>query len=238
MPERLVSLVREIVGDGLRRLTGRRSRPRYLSPAPVAPTPPSQSQPPSDPWAAQVLEYAERAVRNGVDPREDGDGRGTPFELLDLGLLPDAIAHIVRVAAPVREGELVPRVRAELLLGEIPANYERLLGRFVWSAKGRRLIDLRDGAWVAGTAEPEPIAQLEGRSLDGLARMAGELAFEDEASEDGVFRAVLADLVGDGERAPRIVAIAAGAAIGLARRRGDLPHDRWGQQSLLEGVDG
>lgn len=238
MARGLLPLLGEVVADELRRLAGRQRPTRYpSSPAPAPPDPPSQSPEARDPWAAHVAEYAQSALAGELPRPALRDGGAPPFEDVDLGLLPDAIAHIVRLNAPVPQDELVHVVGKELLLGNLPANYERLLGRFVWSAKGRGLIDLREGSWVAGRAAAGTIPQLDGQSLDRLASMAGELREEDEASEDGVFRAMLADLAGPGERAPRIVAIAVGAAIGLARRRGDLPRDRWGQLSLPDGAD-
>ena len=158
------------------------------------------------------------------------------FEVLDLGLVPDAAAHLVRARPGMPEKELVPLLATELMLGELPANYRRLLSRLVWSARGRRLIDLHDGSWVPGSATTGAIPELTGWSLDSLAELAGSLK-EHDTSEDAVFRAVLGELAGPQERAPRIVATCVGVAIALARRRGDLHIDRWGQTSLALDSD-
>jgi hypothetical protein len=246
--------MREVLSDEFRRLLGRPRRSRsgvgapVDLPPPAAATPSTTPSPPPeerDPWAVHVIDHAERVmagevpVGDGAAPRGDRPVAAgvSAFEALDLGLVPDAVAHLVRSRRGISEKELVPLLAAELLLGELPANYQRLLGRLVWSARGRRLIELRDGVWVPGTAREGVIPELSGWSLDGLARLAGELKDHD-TSDEGVFQAVLASLVGPGERAPRIVAIVVGVAISLARRRGDLDFDRWGQTSLALDFDG
>jgi len=186
-----------------------------------------------------VIDHAERVMAGehpiAPTPRS-ADRPASAFESLDLGLVPDAVAHLVRARPGVPEKDLVPLVAAELLLGDLPANYQRLLGRLVWSARGRRLIDLRDGVWVPGAGSGGVIAELAGWSLDSIAQLAGTLKDHD-TSEDAVFRAVLGELVGPDERAPRMVATCAGAGIALARRRGDLDYDRWGQTSLALDSD-
>lgn len=233
---KLAPLMREVLQDELRRLTGRRRRPSATaSAAPVpfaslAEAPGATAEAQHD-WAAAVLDHAEQVMAGQQVRAPIAGPSATPFEALDLGLLPDAVAHLVRARGGVAEKELVSLVVAELMLGPLPDNYQRLLGKLVWSAKGRRLIELHDGFWVPGSAEDGVIAELEGRSLDGLATFAGELE-EHDTSEEGIFQAVLAELVGEGERAPRIVATAVGAGISLARRRGDLDYNRWGQSSL------
>lgn len=234
---RLAPMLREIVMYEARRLAGRRSRfARVTAPSGVTPSPVRE-----DAWAAHVLDHAER-VMTGTAPAapaaapsaSTGD---SPFEALDLGLVPDAVGHIVRSRPGIAERELVPLVAEELMLGELPRNYRRLLGRLVWSARGRRLIALEDGVWTPGPVRDGVVPELAGWSLDRLAQLAGEMKDLDTA-EEAVFQAVLAELVGPGERAPRIVAICTGAAIALARRRGDLDFDRWGQASLDLDGDG
>jgi hypothetical protein len=241
-------MLREIVTYEVRRLLGRRPPSADPMPEPAAPQPPPASadelaatteSPAEDPWAAYVLDHAER-VLNGQAPTPVGEpssgaGAASPFEALDLGLVPDAVAHIVRSRPGIPEKDLVPLVAKELMLGDLPPNYRRLLGRLVWSARGRRLIALTDGTWTPGTVRDGVIPELAGWSLDGLAGLAGEMKDLD-TTEEAVFQAVLAELAGADERAPRIVAICAGAAIALARRRGDLDNGRWGQTSLdLDG---
>lgn len=158
------------------------------------------------------------------------------FEHADLGRLTAEAAQLVIEDGPVPERELVPALAARLGLGALPRNYERLLGRICWSARGRGMIALTEAGWVPGETAPAPIEELDGLSLDRLAAMAGELRDAD-TSPDGVFHALLADLVGEGERAPRIVASVVGVAINLARCRGELPGDRWGRHELLAEVD-
>ena len=245
MRQGLPSLVAELAADELRRLTGRRRRParrqRGTPPRPtaIAPPPPTRPAPPPDPWVEHVLDHAEAVMRSAPrDVGHPGDGGRSPgsFEHVDLGRLTAEAAQLVIEERVVPERELVPRLAARLGLGPLPRNHERLLGRVCWSARGRGMIALTDEGWVRGDVPPGPIEELEGLSLDRLATMAGELA-EADTSPDGVFHALLADLVGEGERAPRIVASVAGVAINLARRRGELAGDRWGQQSLLTGAD-
>lgn len=248
---RLVPMLREIVTYEVRRLLGRRppsarSSPARVSgrppPVPIEEPPPLGGSPAEDPWASNVLDHVERVmngqVRTGrLEPVPAPSTAGSSFEALDLGLVPDAVGHIVRSRPGIAEKELVPLVAEELMLGELPANHRRLLGRLVWSARGRRLIELTDGAWTPGPVRDGVIPELDGWSLDTLARLAGEMKDLD-TSEEAVFQAVLAELVGTDERAPRIVAICTGAAIALARRRGDLDFDRWGQASLDLDGDG
>lgn len=243
-------MLREIVTYEVRRLLGRRpatartvpkSTVAQVQPPAVSEVAAAAQSPVEDPWAAQVLDHAER-VMDGQAPALGRDAltattAAEPFEALDLGLIPDAVSHIVRSRPGISEKDLVPLVAKELMLGPLPANYKRLLGRLVWSARGRGLIELNDGKWTPGSVRDGVIPELAGWSLDGLARLAGEMKDLDTA-EEAVFQAVLAELVGPGERAPRIVAICAGAAIALARRRGDLDFDRWGQASLDLDGDG
>ncbi|WP_217914013.1 hypothetical protein [Miltoncostaea marina] len=165
------------------------------------------------------------------------DASSTGFEFVDLGAVPEVAARLVAARQGIAERRLVDELVGELGLVDVRHNERRLLGRLVWSARGRRMIELRDGAWVPGPAAPAGIPQLAGRTLDDLASQAGELKAFD-TSEDALFRAFLAELVGEGERAARIVAIVAGAAIALARRRGDLDYDRGGQARLGIDADG
>lgn len=234
---KLTPLVREVLADELRRLTGRRRRPLRRVPEAVPLEPAVEKV--EDEWAAQVLAHAERTMARGpahtVPARSDP--RASAFELLDIGLVPDAVAHVVRARPGIAEKDLVGLVAAELMVSPLPANYQRLLGRLVWSARGRRLIELTDGVWAPGSATDGVIPELEGRTLDGLAALAGELK-EHDTTEAAIFHAVMEELVGTDERVPRIVAVVVGVAIGLARRRGDLDYDRWGQASLGINTDG
>lgn len=249
MTRKLAPILREIVAYEVRRLLGRPPRARVTAARvtpPAPPPPPDESAAPAatpaeDPWAVSILDQVER-VMNGHAPIRQVKppvtrSTASPFEVLDLGLVPDAVGHIVRSRPGIAEKELVPLVAEELMLGELPANYRRLLGRLVWSARGRRLIELTDGVWAPGPARDGVVPELDRWSLDTLARLAGEMK-ELDTTEEAVFQAVLGELVGPGERAPRIVAICVGAAIALARRRGDLDFDRWGQASLDLDGDG
>lgn len=217
----------------------------------TAPTPAAEPDAPArvrepDPWAAHVLDHAERVMAGEPvpaaparpwAPRPDDSRAASAFEALDLGPVPDAVARLVRSRPGIAERDLVPLVATELMLGDLPIDYRRLLGRLVWSARGRRLVDLRGGIWALGPATDGVIPELAGWSLNSLAQLAGEFKDRD-TSDEAVFEAVLTELVGPGERAPRIVAICAGAAIALARRRGYLDFDRWGQGSFAFDSDG
>lgn len=243
MPTKLAPLIREALSYELRRLVGGRRTPnraasehaaRASTEIVEAPVPPTTAP---NSWASQVLDHAERTLTEAPVAAEPAVGGASAFEAVDLGLLPDAVAHLVRSRGAVRQRDLAQLVRRELMLGPLPANYERLLNRLIWSAKGRRMIELREEAWVAGPIEEAIVPELEGWSLDALARLARDLRDHD-TTEDGVFQAMIGELVGEGERAPRIVAIVVGVALGLARRRGYLAYGRWGQGSLLNEPDG
>lgn len=240
MRQGLPSLVVELAVDELRRLTGRRRRAvRHGRGVAAAPPLPAERDLPPDPWVEHVLDHAEAVMRSApAGAGHPGHGGPAPdsFEHVDLGRVTAEAAHLVIEEGPVPEHELVPALAARLGLGPLPRNHERLLGRICWSARGRGMIALTGEGWVPGETAPAPIEELDGLTLDRLATMAGELRDAD-TSPDGVFHALLADLVGEVERAPRIVASAVGVAINLARRRGELPGDRWGQQSLLAEVD-
>lgn len=241
MPRTFAPMVGWIVRDGLRRLTGRPRSGRRASTVGAA-APPTMTKvepapvPVADSWASEVLLHAE-AVMAGIGVGRPAPRRSsTPFEELDLGSLPDAIAEVVRQRGSVPVDDLVDALRGELRLGELPRNHERLLGRMVWSAKGRGAIDLRDDRWIPGTAAPVKIPELEGRSLESLVALAHELRHRD-TSEEALFRAMLDELAVSDGRSARIVAISAGAAIATARRRGLLPFDRGGQAHLMTDLD-
>lgn len=235
-----LGLLREVLGYEIRRLARGRRRAAPASPVPArrarSASPVRAERPaPVDEWAVAVLDHAERVMAGGAGRGRTAMPGVTAFEVLDLGLVPDAVAHLVRARGRVVERELVDLLAAELELGALAPEHHHLLGALVWSAKERRLIAPRDGWWVPGDADADAdagvIEALEGRCLDGLAVLAGELR-EHDTSDDAILGAVLDEVVGEGERAPRIVATAVGAGIALARRRGELDHDRWGQAHL------
>lgn len=247
MPETLRSLVREIAGYELRRLLGRPARRPAAQPAPSAPPPAATPAPPAAGTASQgvvserwVQLVADRAMTLAMaDPAPAlaparGMGSGTSrFDLIDLGEVPARAAWLVRSRAWVSRAELTEMLLAELGLGtaQLTRAQERLLRRLVYSAKGRRMIVEVDDGWRPGPTPPSPIPELSGRTLDDLVAVAGGLGREHTAEE--VFPALLAELADDRDRAPRIVAVVAGTAIALARRRGDLDNPRRGHQAVV-----
>lgn len=237
-PDTLISLAREIAGYEVRRLLGRPPRRRLghasTTPFPVAtgavPAPPAPSGP-SERWVQLVADHAMTLV-SAPETATAAPPRADRFEALDLGGVTAAAARLVRHVGSVPRDDLVPRLTRVLGLERLRTGEERLLGRLVFSAKGRRMIALEEGAWVPGPVAPGPIAELRGRSLDDLARLAADLADEDDSGGD-LFPAVLAELTPADERAPRIVAVVAGAGIALARRRGLVADPRAGHRPLF-----
>lgn len=156
-------------------------------------------------------------------------------ERVDLGRVPVAAVACVRSRGGMAEGELTLALARELGVERLEPSERRLLEKLIWSARGRRMLVAEEGRLVPGPVAPAPIAELEGRSLDELARLAVVLAPDAEGDEE-LFEALLERLGEGAARVPRIVAVAAGAGIALARRRGQLaPSD--GQAPLFAAED-
>lgn len=199
--------------------------PPTPAPAPAAPVGASEA------WVQLVADHVMAFA--GAPPAAPAPASPADrFENVDLGGVTAAAAGLIREAGSVPRDDLLPRLARALGLGRLRGGEERLLSRLVFSAKGRRMVELVDGSWRPGPVPPGPIAELEGRTLDDLARRAAELAHE-EGPGERLFAAMLAELAGPGERAPRIVAVAVGAGIALARRRGLVADPRAGHQPLF-----
>jgi hypothetical protein len=144
------------------------------------------------------------------------------FELIDLGELPKTIAETVADREPLTDAALLAAL--EERVGEIPADYHRLVTKLAWSAKGRGFIGRQGDDWVAGQTPPAAVEALRGKTLDGLARRAAELRVS-----TGSEKTALEELVHEvypGEHPPRVLTSVLGTAFRLAERRAG--RDVWG----------
>jgi hypothetical protein len=185
--------------------------------APPAPAEPSAS-------ARDSAEPPPEAPPPEAPPQEAPPQEEPPhsFELIDLGELPKTIAETVADREPLTDAALLAAL--EERVGEVPADYHRLVTKLAWSAKGRGFIGRQGDDWVAGQKPPAAVEALRGKTLDGLARRAAELRVS-----TGSEKTALEELVHEvypGEHPPRVLTSVLGTAFRLAERRAG--QDVWG----------
>jgi hypothetical protein len=202
----------------------------WIGYAPGPPAPSDAGSGSEAPTAPPAPAEPSASARDSAEPPPETPPPETPppetpphsFELVDLGELPKTIAETVADREPLTDAALLGAL--EDRVGEIPADYHRLVTKLAWSAKGRGFIGRQGDDWVSGQKPPAAVEELRGKTLDGLARRAAELRVS-----TGSEKTALEELVHEvypGEHPPRVLTSVLGTAFRLAERRAG--QDVWG----------
>jgi hypothetical protein len=208
----------------------RRAGREWVGYAPGPPAPSDAGSGSEAPTAPPAPAEPSASARDSAEPPPEAPPQEAPpqeepphsFELIDLGELPKTIAETVADREPLTDAALLAAL--EERVGEVPADYHRLVTKLAWSAKGRGFIGRQGDDWVAGQKPPAAVEALRGKTLDGLARRAAELRVS-----TGSEKTALEELVHEvypGEHPPRVLTSVLGTAFRLAERRAG--QDVWG----------
>jgi DGQHR domain-containing protein len=145
--------------------------------------------------------------------------QNTEFDQLPLGLLTVQIAELVEELGPLPQNELVARYQERNGV-TVPRGRERVINKFAWSAKGRRLISEVGGAWVRGPASLERDQRWGDWTITALVLRAQQLLETDEDVFDELVAEVQSRRPG---RVPRLIMSVVGTAVNQARRDSRTP---------------